>query len=331
MYEPKQIKEKTSRCINRGNMAWKKAKMMDKRYIIQAVRTYSKPESTKLSEEAEVKREQEKVNDLQEEGRNLAMAIFADGKMFQKVFTENDKKEKLVKVNSKVIFVLSTDNYLYIRKEPHGVPRQDGFTHANFLSGNSVKAAGQMFVRDGVITRIDNESGHYEPKDVTLEWVLDFLKNKAVELKNIMMVMLSVDKEHPENSKYQVFNADDYDKADKINDVKPIEDKVRINDEDFQQIIDNESPGKIPKIILNYNDAEVSIKYEDRESLILQCLEKYKCCELNIAFKNNDEKSTTVKDDIITKIRQKKGVIKVSIKEKKFTKIKRINLSIRAN
>ena len=53
-------------------------------------------------------------------------------------------------------------------KEP-GVPRKTArfyfLHHSSFLAGGAVAAAGHITVRAGVVTEINNESGHYRPAD----------------------------------------------------------------------------------------------------------------------------------------------------------------------
>lgn len=51
-------------------------------------------------------------------------------------------------------YVLSLDNKLYVNK---------GRFHSEIMSGGAVRCAGCVSARNGVITSIDNASGHYRP------------------------------------------------------------------------------------------------------------------------------------------------------------------------
>jgi len=58
------------------------------------------------------------------------------------------------------IFVLSMDNKLYANSHISS----EGWFHAAFLGGKPVKAAGELYVRDGKPLIITDKSGHYKPQ-----------------------------------------------------------------------------------------------------------------------------------------------------------------------
>lgn len=262
--------------------------------IIQKIRHEDKPTETKLTKEACREREREQQGDLTIEQLQQSKAYFNPPKMYY------DQK-MTIPVDSKVIFVLSTDDNLYIRKEPHGIIRQDGFTHANFFSGNPIKAAGQMFVRDGIITRIDNESGHYKPKDVTIEWVLDYLKGKVC-LSKINLVM-------NQGERRLAYNAQEYDNAISYERINPINDNFITRDEEFQQKYDSSNP----ELTLLYD------KFYDFIELIPRYLKKFNICKLRLSTKesaNLDEKIISVK----TIIKQKCELVNIESTTKIYPK-----------
>ncbi len=197
--------------------------------VAQRVDDPTKKAETKLTPEAIAVREQEVNQDLN--GAKIwAEAIFSGGLVYKKTGAVDGRKAKAELVNGKVIFAYG-NGQIYIRSEPHGQPRPDGFTHANFLSGAAVKTAGQMFIRDGVITRLDNESGHYKPGSTTLEWALQKLSSVGVDLTRILLVM---DDGHDMVS----YNASDYFYTESIEDVTELDDQVRLDDEDYQKTLD---------------------------------------------------------------------------------------------
>jgi Domain of unknown function (DUF4157) len=185
------------------------------------------PETTVLDKKAQEAREKEKISDL-EQDKFWAEAIFQGGKMYKKRVLLNSGLVQAEQVDGKVIYVLATSGQIYIRNEPQGVSRADNFTHANFLSGSSVKTAGQMFVRSGQVTRLDNESGHYKPHFLSLDWMLGKLLKEGVDLSNTLLVRNSAEG-------YQTYNAKNY-----LENSKPreIHNQVRIDDENYQQIYD---------------------------------------------------------------------------------------------
>lgn len=57
--------------------------------------------------------------------------------------------------------------------------------HSSFMGGATVQCAGSIAIKQGVITRLKNDSGHYKPKDEALAQVLRHLKTVGVNINKI--------------------------------------------------------------------------------------------------------------------------------------------------
>lgn len=77
------------------------------------------------------------------------------------------------------IYVMAPDGKLYSKRP--GVDDQYDFHHSSFLSGGPISGAGMFVVRDGVLIRIDNGSGHYQPPQGMLAQVIEVLKQKGLD------------------------------------------------------------------------------------------------------------------------------------------------------
>lgn len=49
-------------------------------------------------------------------------------------------------------------------------------THASFLLGKPVAAAGEFYTREGRIVKVNNQSGHYRPEDPQTVTIIEFMK-----------------------------------------------------------------------------------------------------------------------------------------------------------
>ncbi len=82
------------------------------------------------------------------------------------------------------IWVMDPTGRLYVSSTP-----QPGmFNHSSFLGGGSVICAGEIIIEDGKITFINNRSGHYQPKDETLDNAIAKLREQGVELDGELVV-----------------------------------------------------------------------------------------------------------------------------------------------
>lgn len=161
-----------------------------------------------LIPEAIAEREHERPRDLDADGQYWHEAIISNGLLYFKAGLRDGGGLTMVQarlVRAKVIFVLTLDDRLLIRPEPSGIQqRGDAFTHANFTGGQDIKAAGQLFVVEGRIVRIDNESGHYRPHGNMLRHVVKKLNREGADLTRALMLVNSGD------YNYQAMDVHDY-------------------------------------------------------------------------------------------------------------------------
>lgn len=155
--------------------------------------------SKALTPEGLAEREKEKPRDLSAASQYWHELVVSGGLLyFKKQLVDKGglTMAQAQLVRSKVIFVLTLDDRLLARPEPAGIQtRADGFTHANFTSGQDIKAAGQLFVHEGRVIRIDNESGHYKPHGNTLRHVIKKLKREGADLRRALMLSNNGDSE----------------------------------------------------------------------------------------------------------------------------------------
>lgn len=189
--------------------------------VLQFYRTPGKPGSTPLTAGAVRQRGEDRALDIPEEKLADYEAHFLGGKLHV--------GHPPTLVNTKVIFVVSTDQKLYVRPEP-GYWGRDAFTHSSFLSGRSVATAGEMHVRGGIITLISNGSGHYQPAGSTLEYLLDLLKAQGADLSHILMEVVG--------GEPHLYNAGQYDGADTAEDLEEQADTLLDADRKTQDIHD---------------------------------------------------------------------------------------------
>jgi hypothetical protein len=61
----------------------------------------------------------------------------------------------------------------------------EGFHHSSFLEGNEVACAGEIYVKQGNLIKVDNNSGHYVPAPATLMAVADRLHRNGVNTEQV--------------------------------------------------------------------------------------------------------------------------------------------------
>ncbi|KAK7244712.1 hypothetical protein RIF29_39538 [Crotalaria pallida] len=83
--------------------------------------------------------------------------------------------------DAKWIFVLSTSKTLYIGQKTKGT-----FQHSSFLAGGATLSAGRLVVEDGVLKAIWPHSGHYLPTEENFQEFMSFLKERNVNLTDVM-------------------------------------------------------------------------------------------------------------------------------------------------
>lgn len=224
--------------------------------IIQFYRTPGKQAETPLTKEAQRQRGPDSALDIPSGRLADYEARFVEGKLYA--------GNPPALVNTKVIFVVSTDKKLYVRPEPEYWGR-DAFTHSSFLSGGAVATAGEMHVRGGVITLISNASGHYQPVGNTLEYLLDLLEKEGADLSQILMQVIG---EAPHL--YRAAQYNDADKEEALEDLAEHEELAASLLEDerkTQQLHDmgaglplayQREPGMVKLALTAYTEADVA-------------------------------------------------------------------------
>lgn len=79
------------------------------------------------------------------------------------------------------LYVMDEFGNIFVTASPKG----GKIHHSSFLSGAPVAAAGHMTVVNGVLSYIDRSSGHYAPTPAQLKQVVNELKSKGVNFKNV--------------------------------------------------------------------------------------------------------------------------------------------------
>jgi hypothetical protein len=94
-------------------------------------------------------------------------------------------------------FVLSMDRRFYIAPHLGGFDVHN-FFHSSYLAGNAVLCAGSIEIRNGIVTGIYNDSGHYMPSEDKLVTALETLRMYGVpQLNDIAVHYIYMDKGTP--------------------------------------------------------------------------------------------------------------------------------------
>ncbi|MFI9413991.1 hypothetical protein [Nocardia gamkensis] len=86
------------------------------------------------------------------------------------------------------MFVMDGNGIIY-----SSVPRIGKFQHSSFLAGGPVAAAGQIRVRDGVLEKISNHSGHYKLTWPEFEQTIAHLRSLGVPMDGVEFEIMSKD------------------------------------------------------------------------------------------------------------------------------------------
>jgi hypothetical protein len=81
------------------------------------------------------------------------------------------------------IYVLGSDGKIYARYDDMK------FRHSSFLAGENVAAAGTLHIDQGLMF-ITNHSGHYEPKVITMERIIQELTSRGVDSKSMRLNLI---------------------------------------------------------------------------------------------------------------------------------------------
>jgi filamentous hemagglutinin family protein len=118
---------------------------------------------------------------LSADERNLREVEVKNGLIVEKVsgelFDTGSNKEG-------AIFVMDGQGRIYATTEQ----RSAYFHHSSLLGGEPVAMAGHMFVQDGKLVHINNQSGHYKPDLGQLKQMRGYLAEQGVDLTNVKNV-----------------------------------------------------------------------------------------------------------------------------------------------
>lgn len=99
--------------------------------------------------------------------------VLSDGGQQYTLFTK-DFKPSSKGGKDAVAFVWDADANLWLHE--HG---SDGFVHASAKQGRKIRCSGMMVAENGKLTRVTNESGHYQPRTENIFQFLDWLGAKG--------------------------------------------------------------------------------------------------------------------------------------------------------
>lgn len=109
------------------------------------------------------------------------------------LFTEESRLPYLTTFNNGQLFNadhqrIENENLLYVLDENERlftISMAMGWNHSFFLAGGPVLAAGKIEIaRQGEITQISNESGHYIPKTIDMLYALDYFYKQVEDTEN---------------------------------------------------------------------------------------------------------------------------------------------------
>jgi hypothetical protein len=76
------------------------------------------------------------------------------------------------------IFVMDEEGQIFASKRHE----QGKFHHSSLVAGAPVAAAGEIVVKNGVLKKLTDRSGHYRPSKVFTDQIVSFLKRQNVNL-----------------------------------------------------------------------------------------------------------------------------------------------------
>lgn len=134
--------------------------------------------------ERHVGEEQRGVRYLTPEALERRRLVVHDGRLHDmsgKPFDTEDAHSHWAPGGGRAIFVMDRYGNLYAEKA-HVVGE---FHHSSFLSGGQVTGAGDIEVKNGVLTAISRHSGHYMPKPEDLDRVINVLRRAGVDVDGV--------------------------------------------------------------------------------------------------------------------------------------------------
>lgn len=108
---------------------------------------------------------------------------FKDGKVFDSEGNLYDTSDAgtFFSGKGKSIFVMDSQGNIFASK----YQAVGEFHHSSILGGEPVSGAGEIAVKDGVITEISNRSGHYQPDQITNSQVIDQVGSQGIKIEDI--------------------------------------------------------------------------------------------------------------------------------------------------
>lgn len=137
---------------------------------------------------------------LGKEERKIYATTFENGILIRNAHPFNTEFEKTRHSGMGfAIFVIGPDEDLYCGSHIGNV-----FHHSSFLGEGAIVTAGEIKTNpDGSIAELSSKSGHYTPKDSQNLYMLNYFKNKGLDLQNIKFTFYDTDGETGERNALQ--------------------------------------------------------------------------------------------------------------------------------
>lgn len=87
--------------------------------------------------------------------------------------------------SNKLMYVMDqSGNFYFFNQKGHGELR-----HSSFFAGGPVAGAGEILVKDSLITQINRDSGHYDPQPKHLKNVMGELESDGVDVGSVATLL----------------------------------------------------------------------------------------------------------------------------------------------
>ena len=137
---------------------------------------------------------------LSDQERRTYKIIFRGGLAYQQKWWENSEELTLANTETRnhngagVIsdlfggYAVSISGDFYSGPHCMGkVGHETGRFHSSYLAGNAVLCAGDIRIKNGLVSHINNNSGHYQPDDSNLARAVEALAVEGVNIKNVFV------------------------------------------------------------------------------------------------------------------------------------------------
>lgn len=146
--------------------------------------------------------------DIRDALENIRVLYFPEAIANQYLVTTNDSNQLVYEAQNNIvidcslpvsekdhcfIYVMDLKGNLFIHKEGPIDPEKKDISvqHASFLRGENILCGGVIAVRNGKVTHIGNESGHYQPGAYSLSRVITELENRKVLAEDVKITVFS--------------------------------------------------------------------------------------------------------------------------------------------